>query len=86
MKLIILYKPISELARSSESYAQEFERQTGKPITLIDSESKEGLELAGVHDILRQPVLLVLRDDHSLVEMWQERTSWPTLSELSAYA
>ncbi len=86
MKIVILYKPISELAYSSESYAREFERQTGSTITLVDSESKEGIELAGVHDIVRQPVLLVLREDHSLVEIWQERASWPTISELSAYA
>lgn len=85
MNVVILYKPISELASSVEAYAKEFERQTGSTITLMDIESKEGIALSGVHDILRQPVLLALREDHGLIEMWQERESWPTMSELSAY-
>lgn len=85
MKVVILYKPISELATSVEAYAREFERQTGKSLELVDIESKEGIALAGVHDILRNPVLLALRDDHGLIEVWQDRDSWPTMSELSAY-
>ncbi len=85
MKLLILYKPISELATSAEAYAREFERETGKSIELMDIESQAGIALAVVHDILRQPVLLVLRDDHSLIESWPERNSWPTISELGAY-
>lgn len=86
MKVVILYKPISELASSVEAYAREFERQTGRTLELIDFESKEGIALAGVHDILRQPTLLALREDHGLIEAWQDRDSWPTMSELSAYA
>lgn len=85
MKVVILYKPNSELASSVEAYAKEFERQTGRVITLMDFESKEGIALAGVHDILRQPVLLALRDDHGLIEAWPDRDSWPTAVELSTY-
>jgi hypothetical protein len=85
MKIVILYKPVSELASSVESYAKEFERETGQSINLLNSESHEGIALAGVHDIVRQPVLLVLQDNSELVEVWQERDSWPTMSQLSAY-
>jgi hypothetical protein len=85
MKVVILYKPISELASSVEAYAREFERETSHKLELIDVESKEGITLAEVHDVVRNPVMLALRDDHSLIEIWPERESWPTFSELSAY-
>lgn len=85
MKVLILYKPVSELATSVEAYAREFERETSHKLELMDIESKEGIALAEVHDILRNPVLLAIRDDHSLIELWPERDSWPTISELSVY-
>ena len=85
MKVVILYKPISELASSVEAYAREFERETGRQLTLLNFESKEGIALAGVHDIVRQPVLLALRDSSELIEEWLDRDSWPTMSQLSAY-
>lgn len=85
MKVVILYKPVSEFATSVEAYAHEFERETSHKLELLDIESKEGIALATVHDILRDPVVLAIRDDQSLIELWPERDSWPTVSELSAY-
>lgn len=85
MKIMILYKPVSEFASSVEAYAREFERATNNKIELVDFESHEGIALAGVHDIVRQPVLLALRDSSELIEEWLDRDSWPTMSQLSAY-
>lgn len=85
MKVLIFYKPVSELASSVESYVREFERQTGRKLELIDIESKDGITKAGLYDIVQQPAIVALQDDGSLVNTWLERDKWPTISELSAY-
>ena len=85
MKILILYKPVSELASSVEAYAREFSRQTSKQLELVDIESVRGVTLAKLYDILQQPVIVAVQDNGALVDMWLERDSWPTVSELSAY-
>lgn len=85
MKVVILYKPNSETARSVQEYVREFTRQTGRTIELIDAESVKGVELAKVHDIMQFPAILVFKDDGSYISSWVERESWPTVSELSYY-
>lgn len=85
MKILILYKPVSELASSVEAYSREFTRQTSKQIELIDIESVRGVTLANLYDILQQPVIVAVQDNGALVDMWLERDSWPTINELSAY-
>ena len=85
MKVVILYKPVSEFATSVEAYAHEFERETSHKLELLDIESKEGIALATVHDILRDPVVLAIRDQQSLIALWPERDSWPSVSELIAF-
>ncbi len=85
MKVLILYKPISELASSVEAYAREFSRQTSKQLELVDIESVRGVTLAKLYDILQQPVIVAVQENGSLIDMWPERDSWPTVSELSAY-
>lgn len=86
MKAVILYKPKSETETSVHDYVRDFERQTGKSITLLDCESVEGVEKAKAYDILRFPAVVALRDDGSFVEAWVDREKWPTISELSYYS
>ncbi len=86
MKALILYKPISETATSVEEYAHSFKQQTARTLELIDIESKEGIALQELHDLVQYPVIIAVREDGSLVEIWPDRDSWPTVSELSFYA
>lgn len=85
MKAVILYKPNTELETSVNEYVREFARETGRSIALVDNDSIQGIEIAGLYDIMRTPAILVFRDDGSLIESWIERDKWPTISELSYY-
>lgn len=81
----MLFRPNSEHDSSVNDYANNFKRTTGKKINVLNYDSPEGQALAKVHDITSIPVILALRDDDSLMEMWPEQDKWPTVSELSFY-
>jgi hypothetical protein len=55
MKVVILYRPNSETERSVQEYVREFSRETGKAITLVDSDSIQGIDMARLYDIMRFP-------------------------------
>lgn len=85
MKVTILYKPNSETETRVEEYVRDFQRRTGHNLNLLDAESREGIELAKIHDILAFPAILVTEEDSAFVQAWTEIDKWPTISELSLY-
>jgi hypothetical protein len=71
MKALILYRPLSEHARSVEEFSQNFERNYPEsPISLMNIDSIEGTHLIELYDILEFPSVLVLADDGSLINSW----------------
>jgi len=71
MKLLVLYKPKSEYARSVEEYIDDFGRLYPKiEVETLDAESVEGVNKCLLYDILEYPALLALGDDKSLRNMW----------------
>ena len=85
MKVIILRKLNAETDTQLQGYLRDFEQRTGKQIELMDADSKEGVELAQVYDILQFPAILVPEDTGELVQAWSEIDKWPTISELGYY-
>lgn len=85
MNVVILYHPNSEHDTAVHNYARDFERQVGKRVELVDARTKESVELARVHDIMRFPAILVTEEDGGFVQTWTDMESWPTHSELSYY-
>lgn len=85
MKVIILRKLNAETDTQLQGYLRDFEQRTGKQIELMDADSKEGVELAQVYDILQFPAILVREDTGELVQAWSEIDKWPTISELGYY-
>lgn len=85
MKAVILYRAKSEFASSVDEYVREFGRETGKGIALVDQDSRQGIEIARLFDIMQFPAIVVFRDDGSFIQAWTEREKWPTISELSYY-
>ncbi|MFO0970867.1 MAG: hypothetical protein U0520_00740 [Candidatus Saccharimonadales bacterium] len=85
MKTVILYRPNSEGETSVQAYIREFERETGRSIELIDSTTVSGVQVARLYDVVQFPAIIAMREDGSFIEIWQERSKWPTISELSFY-
>lgn len=71
MKLIILYHPHSESARSIEEYAADILRHRNVKTDLISLETREGADLASLYDIVRYPAILVTDDVGRPVKDWQ---------------
>jgi hypothetical protein len=71
MKLLILYRPRTEFARSVEEFVQNLERiYPGNNVALTDANSIEGSHQAELYDIMQFPAMLVLGEDGSVVNSW----------------
>jgi hypothetical protein len=86
MKVTILYRPNSEHARRIEEFAHDFERQQhGRQVELISLDTRDGVSLASLYDIVQYPAILALRNDGQLLNFWQGE-QLPLMNEVAAYA
>lgn len=85
MKLLVLYHPNSESARSIEEYIDDLKRQyhTVK-LELISLETREGAATASLYDIVRYPALLVTDDIGRPLRDWQGE-NLPLKDEVISY-
>ncbi len=71
MKLLILYQPNTEHARTVEEYVHDFNRRyPDSSVVLTDVDSVEGIEEAELYDVVEYPTLLALAQDGSLLSSW----------------
>ncbi len=86
MKVVILYKPNTETETRVREYVREFEHRASKALELVDAETREGIAMAEVYDILQFPTMLAIENDGQFIQMWPEFERWPTMNELTFYA
>ncbi len=86
MKLLILYRPESEHATSTETFVRDFQRQydVGRKIEVQSINTREGASTATMYDIVSYPAILALADDGSVLNIWQG--DLPLMSEVAGYA
>jgi hypothetical protein len=84
MRALVLYHPKSDHGGLVTDYAEEFERYKHKKLDLVSLESVEGADLAELYGITSYPAVLVMRDDGSLLCLWQGGRL-PLMDELSYY-
>jgi len=84
MRLLVLYKQNSEQARPVEEFMHEFTRRSGKEIEVIDPDTREGTNIAEIHDVVRYPAILALTDSGQPLNMWQGE-ELPLLDEVASY-
>lgn len=84
MKVVILYHPESDHARTVESYARDFSRQTGQKVELISLETRDGSATASLYDVVQYPAILALNQNGEMLRMWQGPIL-PLMNELSYY-
>lgn len=84
MKVVILYHPNSEWARTVEDYAHDFEHQRAKKIELISLDTKEGSTMATLYDATRFPAMIATRDSGEMLNLWQGE-QLPLMNEVAAY-
>lgn len=80
-----MYRTNSEAESLARNFAGDFERQTGKKLEIMDADSREGVELARLYDIVSYPAILARTGDGVLLQLWQGEPL-PRISEVSYYA
>lgn len=72
MKLLILYRPNSEHERDVESFAHDFSRQhdVGNKLELLSVNTREGVAMANLYDVMLYPAILALADNGSVLNTW----------------
>ncbi|HUD05876.1 MAG TPA: hypothetical protein VMR18_03125 [Candidatus Saccharimonadales bacterium] len=85
MKLVVLYRPQSEYSRVVEEFVARFKRQyPEKKVEVIDVDSAQGINLAGLYDITSYPAILAMTEDGSMLNGWMGPTL-PLMDEVVSY-
>jgi hypothetical protein len=86
MKVVILYRPDSEHARATESFMHDFQRRNPDiSIEVENVDSREGVAMVSLYDIMRYPAILALANDGVLLKLW-EGEDIPMMDEVASYA
>ena len=85
MKVYLLYNRQTSGERIITDYAKRLDGLQAQ-YELLDADSPEGISLAEAFDVMGRPAIIVARDDGSVVQVWQESTTFPPPSEVSYLA
>jgi hypothetical protein len=87
MKLIVLYRPESEFSRAVETFVTDFNRLhegIGRRVEVLNVDTRDGMALMSLYDIMEHPVLMVLSDDGQQVKSWAG-PQLPLMDEVASY-
>src|SRR5258708_6180724 len=71
MKVLVLYRPNSEHARSIEEFLHEFGRRNpSDKVETIDIDTRAGTTTAELYDVMAYPAVLALADDGAELKRW----------------
>jgi hypothetical protein len=86
MKITVLYRPESEHGRVMDEFVHEFQhRHEDTKLEIQDIDSRDGSAMASLYDIMQYPAILALRDDGSVLKIW-EGGELPLMDEVASYA
>ena len=87
VKLLILYRPNSDHATTTEGFVRDFQRQHDidpRNIELMSIDTREGAAKASVYGIVSYPAIVVLANDGAVLNMWMGEPL-PLMSEVAGY-
>lgn len=85
MKVLILYRPNSEHGRVVEDFVRDFKSgHNGGRLEVLDVDSRDGIAMASLYDVMQYPAILALRDDGSVLKSW-EGEMLPVMNEIAYY-
>ena len=85
MKALILYRPATEQEGIVNDYVRDYHsRHPDKELQLLSLDSANGSDLAQLYDIVRSPAILVIANNGSLIQLWQD-SPLPLIDEVDAY-
>ena len=85
MRIVVVYKDVSNHGREVREYVDDFKRQTGLKIEVMDPDSGRNEFFLQAYDIVEYPTTLAIADDGRLLQMWRGRPL-PLFDEAAYYA
>lgn len=84
MKTQLFYRPNSDHERQVIDYLRDFKMQTGKELLTVNVDSREGIELCRLYDIMQYPAIVVTDDSGKIINIWSGGLL-PRIGEVSYY-
>jgi thioredoxin-related protein len=88
MKVLVLYRPKSEHARKVEIFLHDLQKQHDvdqSSLKILDVDSREGIELATVYDIMTTPAIVVTDNNGGYINSWVGE-ELPLMRDVAAYS
>lgn len=84
MKVVVLYHPESDHARSVLTFQRDFERLSSKTVQLLSLETPEGDTQAKLYGVTQYPAVIICADSGEVLKFW-EGELLPQISEVISY-
>lgn len=88
MKILVLYRPNSEHARKVETFLHDLQMQhdvSPSALKILDVDSREGIELAKIYDVMTTPAIIATDNDGGFVYSWIGE-DLPLMRDVAAYS
>jgi len=85
MRVVVITKDNTEYSRMVTTFINDFARQTGRSLEVLDPDTLEGESFCRAYDIVEYPTIIALSDDGHMQNLWRG-TTLPTINEVSYYA
>lgn len=85
MRVVVITKDNTEYSRMVTTFINDFARQTGRSLEVLDLDTLEGESFCRAYDIVEYPTIIALSDDGHMQNIWRG-TTLPTINEVSYYA
>lgn len=85
MRIVVVYKDYSDHGREVREYIEDFERQTGLKVEVMDPDSGENEFFLRAYDVVEYPTVLAITDEGRLLQQWRGKPL-PLFDEVAYYA
>lgn len=84
MKALLFYRPNSEDEPRVSEYLREFTARTGKQLPIVDIDSRDGISLCQMYDIMAYPTIIAIDNLGRELQRWSGEML-PQIGEVSYY-
>lgn len=84
MSVMVIYKNASDHARVVEEFLHNFEQRTSVQLETIDPESKHGVDVCQLYDVVEYPSIVATTENGVLRKLWRG-VPLPLIDEVRYY-
>ena len=85
MRIVVVYRDASDHSREVREYIEDFERQTGLKVEVMDPDFGRNEFFLRAYDVVEYPTILVVTDEGYLLQQWRGKPL-PLFDEVAYYA